>query len=151
MKNLLFLLAGIATIAFTGCDNDDDDVARSVEPSASNTEIIASNSWIMESAVQVENGEAIDLFEAQALTARDDVFRFDEHGEALRAEGATREEGASDVVDIGTWSFVNEEKDLKVELESLPVNDQIVELSRSKLVLRKFDGERETVTTFLAE
>ena len=151
MKNLLLMLAGAATICFYGCDNDDDDAANTVEPTASRTEMISSTDWMMESAVMVENGQTVDLLAAQPETAQDDVFKFEESGKAIREEGATREVGNSDVVDTGTWSFMNEEQDLKVDLKSMPVNDQIVELTRDRLVVRKFDGTREAITTFQRE
>ena len=151
MKNLLFTLAGIATLALAGCDNDDDDVTNSVEPTATRTEIIASNDWIMASSIQTESGRTVDLLAAQPATAQDDVFKFQPTGEVRREEGATKEMGNSDVVDTGTWVFMNEEKDLKVDLKSMPVNDQIVELTRERLVLRNFDGIKETLTTFQAE
>ena len=151
MKNLLFTLAGIATFAFAGCDNDDDDVANTVEPTATRTELLTASDWMMTAAVQTEDGQTTDLFAAQPATAQDDVFSFDAVGQAVREEGATKEVGNSDVVDSGQWSFMNEEKDLKVDLQSMPMNDQIVELTKDRLVVRNFDGERETLTTFQAE
>ena len=150
MKNLLLLLAGAATICFYGCDNDDDD-ANMVEPAATRTEMITSTDWTMSSAITMENGQTIDVLAAQPLTAQDDVFVFEENGEAVREEGATKEAGSSDIVDTGTWSFMNEEKDLKVDLQSMSVNDQIVELTNDRLVIRKFDGTVESITTFEAE
>jgi len=151
MKNLLFTLAGIATFAFAGCNDEDEDVAKTVAPTASRTEMITTKDWMMTSAVQVENGNSVDLFAAQPVTSRDDVFKFEESGKAIREEGATREDGSSDVVDSGQWSFINEEKDLKVDLQSMRMNDQIVELTKDRLVVRNFDGKSEIVTTFLAE
>lgn len=151
MKNLLFTLAGIATLALAGCDNDDDDATNSVEPSATRTEIIASTDWIMASSIQTESGRTVDLLAAQPATAQDDVFKFSSTGEVKREEGATKEVGNSDVVDTGTWAFMNEEKDLKIDMKTMPVNDKIVELNRERLVIRNFDGVSETVTTFQAE
>lgn len=151
MKNLLLMLAGAATICFYGCDNDDDDVANTAEPTASRTEMISSTSWTMDSSIKMENGQTVDMMAAEPATAQDDVFKFNAAGEAVREEGATRDIGASDVVDSGTWSFMNEEQGLVVDMASMPVNDQIVELSKNKLVIRNFDGVSETVTTFQAE
>ena len=150
MKNLLLMLAGAATICFYGCDNEDDD-DNVVEPSASRTEMITSTDWTMESSVMVQDGQTVDLLAAQPATSQDDVFKFEESGKAVREEGETKDVGNSDVVDTGTWSFMNEEKDLKVDLKSMPVEDQIVELSKDRLVIRKFDGDRESITTFQAE
>ena len=150
MKNLLLLLAWAATICFYGCDNDEEDT-NVVEPTASRTEMISSTDWTMTSAVMMENGQTVDLLAAQPVTAQDDVFKFEANGEAVREEGATKEDGSTDIVDKGTWSFMNEEKDLKVDLQSMPVNDQIVELTKDRLVVRNFDGTREAITTFQAE
>lgn len=151
MKNLLFTLAGIVTLTFAGCNDDDDDAANTATPTATRTEMISASDWMMTSAVKVENGNSIDLFKAQPATAQDDVFKFEESGKAVREEGATKDVGASDVVDTGQWSFMNEEKDLKVDLQSMPLNDQIVELTRERLVIRNFDGQSETITTFQAD
>jgi len=150
MKNLLLLLAGAATICFYGCDNDDDD-ANVVEPMATRTEMITATDWTMSSAITMENGQTIDLLAAQPVTAQDDVFKFEDNGEAVREEGATKEAGSSDVVEIGTWSFMNEEQALKLDLQTLQVNDQIVELTNDRLVIRNFDGTSESITTFEAE
>lgn len=151
MKNLLLLLACAASISFYGCDDDDDDAADNMDPVASRTELITATDWMMVSAVETENGQTVDLLAAQPVTARDDIFNFEQEGAVVREEGATREAGNSDVVEAGTWVFMNEEKDLKVDLQSMPVNDQIVELSKDRLVLRDFDGVSETITTFQAE
>src|SRR5687768_12650415 len=150
MKNLLLLLAGAATICFYGCDNDDDD-ANVVEPMATRTEMITATDWTMSSAITMENGQTIDLLAAQPVTAQDDVFKFEDNGEAVREEGATKEAGSSDVVETGTWSFMNEEQALKLDLQTLQVNDQIVELTNDRLVIRNFDGTSESITTFEAE
>jgi len=150
MKNLLLLLAGAATICFYGCDNDDDD-ANVVEPMATRTEMITATDWTMSSAITMENGQTIDLLAAQPVTAQDDVFKFEDNGEAVREEGATKEAGSSDVVETGTWSFMNEEQALKLDLQTLQVNDQIVELTNDRLVIRNFDGASESITTFEAE
>ena len=150
MKNLLFLLAGATVICFSGCDNDDDDNVNNMDP-ATRTELISSTDWMMVSAVETENGQTVDLFAAQPTTAQDDVFNFSEDGAVVREEGVTKAVEAADIVDTGTWSFMNEERDLKIEMQTLPVNDQIVELSKEKLVLRNFDGVSETISTFRAE
>ena len=150
MKNLLLLLAGVATIGFTGCDDDDDDSVDNMDP-ATRTEMITSTDWIMVSAVETANGQTVDIFAAVPATAQDDVFNFSENGAVAREEGITREVGSADVVDAGTWAFMNQEQALKLDLKSLPVNDQIVELTNERLVLRNFDGSRENITTFQAE
>lgn len=150
MKNLLLLLAGAATICFYGC-NDDDDNDNVVEPTATRTEMISSTDWTMASSVMIENGQTVDMLAAQPVTAQDDVFKFEVSGKAIREEGATREAGNTDVVDSGTWSFMNEEQNLKVDMKSLPVEDQIVELSKDRLIVRNFDGNRESITTFQRE
>jgi hypothetical protein len=150
MKNLLLLLAGTTIICFSGCNDDDDNNVNTMDP-ATRTELISSNDWMMVSAVQTENGQTVDLFTAQPVTAQDDVFNFSEDGAVIREEGVTKEATAADVVDSGTWSFMNEERELKIEMQSLPVNDQIVELSKDRLVLRNFDGQSEIISTFRAE
>jgi hypothetical protein len=94
--------------------------------------------------------QRIDIFSTLPANVRDDVFRFSENGQAVREEGATREEGKPLVVDSGTWSFMNQEQQLQVAFQDKPFEDQIVELSAQKLVLRNINGAVETITVFEA-
>jgi hypothetical protein len=150
MRKILFALAGTAIIGFSSCSSNSDGNNDHVEPAATRTAMITNANWVMTSSVHTESGRSINVFADQAATAQDDIFRFNTDGVAIRKEGATRITGNPDEVDRGTWSFLNQEQELKVDLPSLPVNDQIVELTKEKLVIRNFNNVQETLTSFEA-
>jgi len=149
MKNLLITLAGIACLALSACDDDNDN--NNVEPIASRMVLLTNKDWVLVSNVQTMNGRSIDNTLEISPKAKDDVFRFSENGEAIRDEGPSKEEGNPQTVETAQWSFANEEKSLDVAFDTMPIKDEIVELTKNKLVLRNFDGQRESIITFQAD
>jgi hypothetical protein len=149
MKTKLFLFAAVAAFAFSACDKNDDDKVNP-NPQQNRTEMLVDREWMITSSVETVNGQTIDNFETVPVTSQDDIFRFNVNGEAIRDEGATKENGNPQIVEIAPWAFAQEERMLHVDFVSMPTNDEIVEISPTRLVLRNEGLNGVTITTFEA-
>ncbi|MFC5271064.1 hypothetical protein [Adhaeribacter terreus] len=143
-------MAGIACLALTACDNDDDDAVNSVAPTASRMELITSTNWTLVSSDEIAFNDLPDALKTSPFS-RDDIFRFKANGEAVRDEGPTKEEGKPQIVEVARWSFLNQERNLDAGFKSLPLNDEIVELTKRRMVLRRLVGNTEKLTVFEAQ
>jgi len=148
MKNLIFTLAGIACLSLSGCNDDDDDVTR-MEPAASRMEMLTGRDWLLVSDAAMLDNATPDALKTSTFS-KDDIFRFRPNGEAIRDEGPTKEDGKPQIVEVAKWSFMNEERALDVAFKTLPLNDEIVELTRNRLVLRRTLNGAVRLTTFEA-
>lgn len=112
MKKYLLLLAVAATVGFTSCSKDDDEVS-----SKSKTEYLTASGWKF-SSITINPGidfdgdgtAETDLFTGQDDCDADDLYVFKADKTYTNEEGATKCDPTDDqVYETGTWNFNGDE------------------------------------------
>ncbi len=150
MKNYFLLLALAATVGFTSCGKDDDDVAPT------KTELLTSKTWMLSERVQVTTDSSGTTTNSTILACeKDDTYKFTTDNKYTRDEGATKCDPSDPQTEAGSWVFTDNETKLAVTSGNFTLPAEIIELTSSKMVVRStldFFGDQIVATnTFIAQ
>ena len=126
MTTLRFLLVSLLLTSMIGCKKDD------LTP-ASQTELLVANSW-QTTRVSTPDGQSINRSRLNLSTQ----VLFDLNMQ-FRANGTVRaiDKQSKQIINGGTWKLATNSKSMDVVVTSFTGNFPIVELSRTKLILRQ--------------
>ncbi len=137
MKTLkLFLSVFLLTVVMLSSSCKDD------EPILSRLELLTQKPWKLQSVAIV--GFPVSPPES---TASDDIYTFSKDGSYTFDEGGTKEDPSDPQTVTGTWEFAEEETLIKLNTGGLLLNQEILELTSTKLKV-KFSFIVELEETF---
>ncbi|HLL97010.1 MAG TPA: hypothetical protein VK404_18705 [Spirosoma sp.] len=131
MISLRFLLlALLLSVTLTGCKKDGATPAPTLN---SQTDLLVANNWLV-SRVSTPDGQIISTsrlnLATQVLYQLNMQFRSDN---TVRAIDRTSKQ----IINGGTWKLANDSKSMDIDVTGFKGNFPIVELSRTRLILRQ--------------
>jgi hypothetical protein len=131
MISLRFLLlALLLSVTLTGCKKDGATPALTLN---SQTDLLVANNWLV-SRVSTPDGQIISTsrlnLATQVLYQLNMQFRSDN---TVRAIDRTSKQ----IINGGTWKLANDSKSMDIDVTGFKGNFPIVELSRTRLILRQ--------------
>ncbi|GAB2947101.1 hypothetical protein GCM10027048_10150 [Hymenobacter coalescens] len=144
MKTLRFpLLLALGAVSLLSACDDDKETAKP----KSRTDLLVGKDWKMTACTVspgwpvAGNRQATDFYnEVMPSYDRDDIYRFEKPDVCRQDEGPTRSPNNTRQVYNGKWSFSNEDKVLRTELEVLGNSTyDVIELDENTL---KTSGSR---------
>lgn len=118
---VLIILTGLM-----GCKKNPD-------PVTSRSELLVSNKWIVQQITDTQ-GKVIskDKMGLQTLVLFELEFNFKSNNQVTASDKLTKQ-----IINGGTWQLVDNENSIDVNISQLKDRFGLVEISRSKMVLRK--------------
>lgn len=136
MKNYLLLLAVAATVSFTSCDSDDDEVTPPTK-----TELISNKNWTVTAETIAAGGSSQDLYAQYDACQKDDFVKFATDGKVTFDEGGSKCDPTDPQTETYNWSFTNNEGKLTITDGTQSIDQNINELSASKMVLSMTESD----------
>ena len=130
MTILRFLLIALLLFgSLTGCKNE----GGTTPTPGSQTELLVANNW-RNSRVSTPDGQTINPNRLNLFTQG--LFSLDMQ---FRANGTVRaiDSQSKQIINGGTWKFATDSKSIDVDVTGFKGNFPVVELSRTKLILRQ--------------
>jgi hypothetical protein len=134
MKNYLLLLALASSVVLTSC-GDDEDVAPT------KTEMISNKNWTVTAETLAAAGMTQDLYSQMDACEKDNFVKFTSDGKGTFDEGATKCDPTDPQTENFNWSFGNNESVLTLSDGTNSIDQNISELSASKMVLTMSDTD----------
>lgn len=138
MKKVLPALCLFALAISTSCKKDDNNPGSS---SGNKSSTLSSGKWkiISSTASYTVAGQQfnnIDIFTPLPGCQKDDLFLFNGDGTCTKDEGASKcSSSAPQTSDAGTWQLLNNENQLKGNVNGFEVTADIVEFSNAGMKL----------------
>ena len=126
MKHINYLFLSAILLGFTllsSCSKDD-------EPNLSRTELLTQKSW------KLTQTAVLGISGPPESTAADDIYTFSADGAYTFDEGASKEDPGDPQTITGTWEFIENESKIRLTYSGLTFDQEIVELSTSKLKVK---------------
>jgi hypothetical protein len=140
MKKLLLGL--LALNLLTACTKEDS------EP-ITKTSILIGKDWIRTASTRTDNGVTTDTHTPLSACDKDDFMRFEESGDLLYDEGATKCASATQQSTYGTWSLDEEKMVLNLDITNGHKGERTVtELSDNTLTFTQTVSNRLYTYTF---
>ncbi|MBO0930420.1 hypothetical protein [Fibrella aquatilis] len=137
MRRLLFLIS-IGLLSLTGCKKEDV-----IQSAATRSELLVANKWRMERITRADDGTVVPVNQlgvsALALNFIDIQFT-----DANIARAIDR--GSKQIVNAGSWKLTQDFQGLDVDVTGFKGIFPIIELSRTKLILRQNTTVNSTKT-----
>jgi type IV pilus biogenesis protein CpaD/CtpE len=138
MKNYLLLLAVAATVSLASCGKDDDEATT---PAQTKTDLISNKNWTITAETISAMGQSEDLYADYKACEKDNFVKFATDGKVTFDEGATKCASTDPQTETYNWSFSNNEGTLVISNGSQSIDQNISELTASKMVLTMSDSD----------
>ncbi len=127
--NFLFIISALILVGYSSCKSPK---GGAVNPAESKTDLLSKNNWVIERFTGTDNNTIQDgklNVNAKLLYLLEFQFRSNNQVRAL-------DKLSKQVFNGGTWELTNNEKNLLIDIPGLKDEFILVEISKTKLVLR---------------
>ncbi len=129
---ILFVLAGIITFGFIGCDKDDDETPKSLLTGKQWN----LTSWISTPPFEVEGQMISNIYTLLPVCSYDDYYVFNTDGSMIKDEGDIKCNEYQPQTISGSWLINSNQTILKLTFENDETNYTISEISDNFLILK---------------